>query len=69
MSTYRDIRQQTAEKLARPAEPANGQHPIRGCVIPAHVRDRLAVIKARCAAVKEAREAAEEKARGEGEQS
>jgi hypothetical protein len=68
MSTYADVRRRTAEKLSGPAKPANGQRPIKGCVIPTHVRDRLAVIRARCVAVTEAREAEDAAQREEGKQ-
>lgn len=57
------IRRQTAEKLAQPAKtsqpapPANGQRPIEGCVIPAHLRGRLDSIRARCEASVAQREA------------
>ena len=45
MSTYRDIRRATAEKLAKPAD---GQQRLQGCVIPAHIRARLESIRIAC---------------------
>ena len=45
MSKVADIRRRTAEKMA---QPAHGQRPIKGCEIPAHIRQRLDSIRIAC---------------------